>query len=76
MKNVTLAIDDATLAASRAYAKRHNTTLNQLIRDLLRRTVGSHQSAGVDELLRYMREHPGDSEGRTWTREEIHERHR
>ena len=33
MKNITLAVDEETLAAGRAYAERHHTTLNALVRD-------------------------------------------
>jgi len=33
MKNITLALDDETLAAGRAYAQRHHTTLNARVRD-------------------------------------------
>lgn len=39
MKNVTLAIDEKLLDAGRAYARAHNTSLNNLIRESLRRTV-------------------------------------
>lgn len=39
MKNITLALDEQTLAAGRAYAQRHGTTLNSLVRDLLRRAT-------------------------------------
>jgi uncharacterized protein (DUF4415 family) len=35
MKNITLALDDETLEAGRAYAERHQTTLNALVRELL-----------------------------------------
>jgi hypothetical protein len=76
MKNLTLAIDEATLKASRAYAQRHNTTLNQLIRDLLKRTLANDQQGGVEELLRFMKEHPGDSGGWKWNRDELYDRGR
>jgi hypothetical protein len=39
-KNVTLALDEQTLNAGRAYAQKHQTTLNALVRDLLVKTVG------------------------------------
>lgn len=76
MKNITLAIDEATLAATRAYAQRHHTSVNQLVRDLLRRTVVNSQAEGVKELLRYFRENAGDSGGWKWNREELHDRGR
>jgi len=74
MKNITLAIDEATLAAGRAYAERHQTTLNALVRDLLARTVRTDRSAAADELFRRMDDAPGRSRGRRWTREDLHAR--
>jgi plasmid stability protein len=39
MKNITISLDDEILKAGREYAKRHNTSLNSLIRKLLAQTV-------------------------------------
>ncbi len=54
LKNITLAIDEETLAAGRAYAERHNTTLNALVRDLLARTVHVDRASAVEEVFRLM----------------------
>ena len=74
MKNITLAIDEETLAAGRAYAERHHTTLNALVRDLLARTVHVDRSAAVEEMFRLMDSAPGHSRGERWTRDELHDR--
>ncbi len=74
MKNVTLALDDETLNAGRAYAQRHQTTLNALIRELLEKTVLSDREASIREMFRLMDAYPGNSRGQHWTREELHER--
>ena len=74
MKNITLAIDDKTLEAGRSYATRHQTTLNSLVRDLLVRTVLADRQALVNEMFRLMDAHPGHSEGKRWTREELYVR--
>jgi len=74
MKNITLALDEETLDAGRAYAQRHQTTLNALVRELLVKTVLADREAAVREMFRLMDEHPGNSYGRRWTREEIHAR--
>jgi hypothetical protein len=74
VKNITLAIDEETLAAGRAYAERHQTTLNALVRDLLARTVLSDRRAAVREMFRLMDEAPGRSRGKRWTRDELHAR--
>jgi plasmid stability protein len=74
MKNITLAIDEETLAAGRAYAERHHTTLNALVRDLLARTVLVDRAAAAEELFRSMDLAPGRSGGTRWTRDELYER--
>jgi len=74
MKNITLAIDDETLAAGRAYADRHQTTLNALVRDLLAKTVHSDRTATAEEMFRLMDDAPGRSRGKRWTRDELHGR--
>jgi hypothetical protein len=74
MKNITLAIDDDILDAGRAYALRHQTTLNALVRDLLAKTVLQDTEASILEMFRLMDNNPGNSHGRRWTREELHVR--
>jgi hypothetical protein len=74
MKNITLALDEETLDAGRAYARRHETTLNALVRELLVKTVVADRQAAVREMFRLMDAHPGDSHGQHWTREELYAR--
>ncbi len=74
MKNITLALGEETLAAGRAYAERHHTTLNALVRDLLARTVHIDRAAAVEEMFRLMDRSPGRSRGKRWTRDELYER--
>ncbi len=73
--NVTLSIDDETLARARELAARRGTSLNQMILDYLEE-VASDMSSG--EILRELNElwenGSGDSRGMRWTREELHER--
>ena len=71
MKNITLALDEETLAASRAYAERHQTTLNALVRELLSRTVYVDRAAAVEEMFRVMDRAPGRSRGKRWTRDDL-----
>ncbi len=74
MKNITLALDEETLAAGRAYAQRHDTTLNALVRDLLARTVHVDRTAAVEEMFRLMDRAPGHLRGARWSRDELYER--
>jgi hypothetical protein len=72
MRNITLALDEETLEAGRAYAQRHQTTLNALVRELLVKTVVADREAAVREMFRLMDAHPGNSRGRRWTRDELY----
>jgi hypothetical protein len=74
VKHITLAIDDQTLEAGRIYACRHQTTLNALVRELLVRTPLADRHALANEMFRLMDTHPGDSERKQWTREELYVR--
>jgi len=74
MKNITLALDEEILDAGRAYAQRHQTTLNALVRELLVKTVLTDRQAAVREMFRLMDAHPGNSRGRRWKREDLHAR--
>jgi hypothetical protein len=74
MKNITLALDEETLNAGREYAQRHQTTLNTLVRELLVKTVLADKKAAVVEMFRLMDAHPGNSNGKRWTREDLYVR--
>ena len=74
MKNITLSIDEATLAAGREYARLHHTTLNNLVRDLLKQHTMGDRCAAVQEMFRLMDKAPGNSKGWKWKREELYER--
>jgi plasmid stability protein len=74
MKNITLALDEATIDAGRVYAARHQTTLNSLVRDLLARVVMTDRQATVAEMFRLMDGYPGHSGGSRWTRDDLHVR--
>ena len=72
MKNITLSIDEETLNAGRDYAQRHQTTLNGLVRELLVKTVLADKKAAISEMFRLMDAHPGNSQGKRWTREDLY----
>ena len=74
MKNITLALDEKTLEAGRSYARRHQTTLNALVRDLLVKAVVTDRRTAVNEMFRLMDAHPGHSRGQRWTRDELYVR--
>lgn len=74
MKNITLALDEATIEAGRVYAARHQTTLNGLVRDLLARAVMTDRQASLTEMFRLMDDYPGHSGGSHWTRQDLYDR--
>ena len=71
--NVTLALDEKTVKAGRQYAREHHTTLNNVIRDLLQRTVLQAPSANwADAFFAAADGAKGDSRGRRWKREDLY----
>jgi uncharacterized protein DUF6364 len=72
--NVTLSIDDQTLARARQLAQQRGTSLNQMIRDYLESLTASDPSQAVEQLRRLWNEEEGDSGDWKWNREEIHDR--
>ena len=76
--NITLSADAETVRKARQYANMHDTTLNQLVRDYMRRLTGD--DAPIDaasEFARIARSYPGRSaEGYRFDRNEVHERTR
>jgi len=76
MKNVTLAIDDATLRAARRLAAERSTTLNALIREFLRQITysESHARTARRRIAALCRKSKAEVSPRTWTRADLHER--
>ena len=75
MKNVTIAVDEGTLVAGREYARAHHTSLNALIRHLLRQTVVRQSSpAWIEDFFKLADRAGGNSRGKRWKREDLYER--
>jgi hypothetical protein len=75
MKNITLAIDDDTLARSRDYAEKHGTTVNAIVRDHLNHLL--LQEERIEEARRGLLELMDNSTARLgpnykWNREELY----
>jgi hypothetical protein len=75
MPNVTLAIDEDLLARGREYAKQRDMSLNALVRELLDRTT-RHNENWLEDMFALADQHPIDSGGVTWNREELYNRGR
>ena len=74
MANITLSIDDDLLKKSRKYASKNNTSLNSMIRQLLKNAVESGSREWLDECFQLMDEANGNSKGKKWKRSELYER--
>jgi len=76
MKNITLSVDEDTLAKVRRYAADHDTTVNALVRTELERIA--RQDDRVKRAMRELRKMSDRSKAETgpvtWTREDVHER--
>lgn len=72
MPNITISLDDDLIKESRDYAKKHNTSLNNLIRVLLKKTVSSSGSNWLDECFRLMDQANINSDGLKWSREDLY----
>jgi hypothetical protein len=71
--NVTLSIDEQTVARARKKAEALGKSLNQLIRDYLQRLVGGDDpEQSIEEFKRLSGQ--GHSRGWHFSRDEIHER--
>lgn len=77
MKNITLAIPDDLLVASREYARRHRTTLNQMVRQLLARETLRVETEDNEDLLeccdRLSQLAKSSPDHRRWKREDAYE---
>lgn len=74
MKNVTLSLPDDLLQLGREYAKTHHTSLNELIREVLKKTVA--KPAGKDwleECFKMMDKAKASSRGKKWKREDLYD---
>lgn len=79
MANLTLTIDDAVLKRARIRAIENDTSVNAVVREFLERYAGDDRSAAAlhrfaDTAQTVAAASP--REGRTWTREELHDRAR
>lgn len=74
MRNVTIALDEKTLAAGRSYAQSNGTSLNAMIRRLLRQTVMNRDSdSRLREFFSIADRARPDSRGRRWKREALYD---
>jgi Family of unknown function (DUF6364) len=76
MKNLTIALDEATLREARRIAANRSTSLNALIREFLERLTEreSHARTARRRIAELVRDAKAEVGERRWTRDELHER--
>lgn len=75
MANLTLVIDEDVLQRARVRALQQGTSVNALVRAYLTRVAGeSEASQGMAEFFASVTDAGASSGGRTWTRDELHDR--
>jgi hypothetical protein len=76
MKNVTIALDEATLREARRIAAERSTSLNALIREFLETLTRRESRARTARrrIAKLCRESTAEVGERRWTRDELHER--
>ena len=74
MPNVTISFEEKLLARARQYARKHNLSLNALLRKLLQETVEPETTDWLEHCFSLMDQATGDSRGQKWQREELYER--
>lgn len=76
MRNVTLAIEEATLREARRIAAERSTSLNAMIRDFLRELTERESQADQarQRILALCEQSTAEVGTRDWNRDDLHER--
>lgn len=72
MRNITLSFPDDLIEKGRNYARKHDMSLNALVRDAFRRMVESEMEDPTADIFEALERASGRSDGRRWTRDEIY----
>ena len=73
MPNITISLDEDLLKAGRQYAKKHNTSVNALIRKLLAQTIQTQSEDWLQECFKLMDQAEVNSQGMHWKREDLYD---
>ena len=73
MPNISISLDEDLLRAGRQYAKKHNTSVNALIRNLLEQMVRSQSNDWLDQCFKMMDQAEVTSQGKPWKREDLYD---
>jgi hypothetical protein len=68
----TISIDGETLTRARALAEKRGLSLQQLLLETLHSLAGKPIVDATSELMTLLRDQPGNSGGRPWSREDVY----
>jgi plasmid stability protein len=76
MANLTITVDDDVLRRARVRAAELGTSVNAVLREYMEQwtSVQDERRRAVDRILEGSKRSRASSGGRTWTRDELHER--
>ncbi len=73
MKNLTISLDEKLLKEGREYSRKHNISLNRLLRNTLVKTFSPKTSQWLDEVFMTMDKTKASLKGKKWKREDIYD---
>jgi hypothetical protein len=78
MANLTITVDEESLKKARIRALEEGTSVNGVLRDFLNSYAKAHHARrnAVREIITLSRQAQARRGGRTWSRDELHERRR
>lgn len=74
MKNITLSMPEDLIKLGREYAAKHGTTLNEMIRELLRKRVINETDHPIERLIEHAEKLKIKKSSWKWNREEVYDR--
>ena len=76
MANLTIALDDDLLQKARVRAAQQGTSVNAVLREYLEEWTHrkAAQRRAIEQFIEASKRSKASSGGRTWTRDELHER--
>ncbi|MDZ4679393.1 MAG: DUF6364 family protein [Saprospiraceae bacterium] len=74
MKNVTLSLPEDLLSRSREYAEKHGSSLNELIRALLRQVVSPPEQDPIQKLINHSQRLSINTRDWKWDRSALYDR--
>lgn len=73
MKNLTISLDEKLLKEGREYSRKHNISLNRLLRNTLVKTFRPKTNQWLEEAFSIMDKTKASLKGEKWKREDLYD---